>query len=153
MNVRICACTRERERGREREGVGERERKRERGREVGARMNEWCTTKMELMSGINIESLSLSLSRARARALFIFLSALFYSRPLSAPLPACCRARLVACAIAYPCSYDRKIEAEEAWRHDRSNRTSRPLLSVYFFKYLIESRARSLWSEFISRVN
>lgn len=32
--------------------------KRERKREVGSRMNERCTTRMELMSGINIESSS-----------------------------------------------------------------------------------------------
>lgn len=32
-----------------------REREKKRERKVGARMNERCTTRMELMSGINIE--------------------------------------------------------------------------------------------------
>lgn len=93
---------------------------REREREVGPRMNERCTTRMELMSGINIESSS-ALDRD-GRALFSlffiysqFLSlslcfhlspCAFYPRPLLVPVPARSRARLVACSrlVVHACA-------------------------------------------------
>lgn len=94
------------------EDESEREReKEEKEREVGARMNERCTTRMELMSGINIESSSaperdsralfllLSLSSTVVLSLSVFLCS-FLSAPSVGPGP-CTLANSPRCSLVH----------------------------------------------------
>lgn len=94
MNERACLRAHVRRRGkwnrarRDSEArTRARQRERERQREVGARMNERCTTRMELMSGINIESSSAP--ERDGRALLLSLSLPFIHRRFSLPVFLC----------------------------------------------------------------